>query len=53
MVTHLVAWADVATILAEARAAFGGEVEQATCDTTVTVLRLPAWLACPGDLLPP
>jgi len=37
MVTHLVAWTDVPTLLAEAAAAFGGEVERAVCGTTVTV----------------
>ena len=37
MLTHMVAWADVLTIVAEATAAYGGEVEQAACGTTVTV----------------
>jgi ribonuclease BN (tRNA processing enzyme) len=37
VVTHLVAWADAEAIVAEARAAFDGDVERAACGTTLTV----------------
>jgi ribonuclease BN (tRNA processing enzyme) len=37
VVTHLVAWADPEAVVAEARAAFDGPVEQARCGTTTTV----------------
>jgi ribonuclease BN (tRNA processing enzyme) len=37
LVTHLVAWADADEIVAEARAAFGRDVERVVCGSTVTV----------------
>jgi ribonuclease BN (tRNA processing enzyme) len=37
LVTHLVAWADAGDVVAEARAAFAGDVERASCDGTTTV----------------
>jgi len=37
VVTHVVAWADPDAVVAEARAAFDGPVEQARCGTTTAV----------------
>lgn len=37
VVTHIVAWADADAVVAEARTAFGRDVERAECGTTVTV----------------
>lgn len=37
LLTHMVAWADADTIVAEARAAFGRDVERVVCGATTTV----------------
>ncbi len=37
LLTHLVAWSDAASILAEAKEAFGGDVERVACGSSTTV----------------